>query len=187
MAKSASGEPPAWQRPPFERGNTAAVVHGAFSERRTGPVADQIATDLLADADTPGHLREPVFAAAVMAWAQAEAVCQLLREFVSGRPIEAAMTEVTSGTEDEERHGDSVSRKSRVRRIASALDALRKWEAHAANLRSRLGLDPMSAARVGKDLATSRYLGGATPLAGALDQIAARRAKALEAGGPDGV
>jgi hypothetical protein len=186
MAKSTNGDPPTWQRPPFERGHTASVVHGAWSERRVGPLTEQIAADLLADADTPAHLREPVFAAAVRGWARAEAMCQLLAQFLDGQSIEQALTEVTTEEQTEEREGKSAKRMTRGRRVASVLDASRRWEAHAANLRGKLGLDPVSAARVSKDLATSRYLDNATPLAQSLDQIAARRAKALGSGAADG-
>jgi hypothetical protein len=56
------------------------------------------------------------------------------------------------------------------------LEILRKYEAHAASLRSKLGLDPASAARVGRDLALTRRLNtDATPLAEALAKIQERR------------
>lgn len=162
------------------------MVHGATSERRVGPLAAQIAAGLLADAETPEHLREPVFSAAVQGWARAEAVCALLRDFLDGQDIEAALTETTKGAEKEEREGTTARRTSVTRRVTAALDASRRWEAHAANLRSKLGLDPVSAARVGRDLATSRYLQSATPLDAALDQIAERRRKALGPGAASG-
>jgi hypothetical protein len=174
------------QRPPFERGNTAAVVHGAFSERVTRPVAEQIAADLLADKDTPDHLREPLFEAAVMGWAQAEAVCRQLRAFVAGQSIEDAMTELSSEEEDEDRERGSARRRSSAKRTASALSFLVRWEAHAAMLRGKLGLDPASAARVGKDIAARRYLDAATPLDTALEQITANRRKALGIAGREG-
>jgi hypothetical protein len=170
------------QRPPFRDGNEAALTHGARSERRVGPLAAQIAAELLADPDTPTHLREPMFAMAVEAWARAEAICQLLRAFLDSKSIEDALTELTTETEDEDRDGGRTRRTSVARKVAAALDSSRRWEAHAANMRSKLGLDPATAAKVGRDLATSRYLEGATPLNSALDQIAAQRRKALTSG-----
>jgi hypothetical protein len=60
---------------------------------------------------------------------------------------------------------------------------LRKYESIAMNLRSKLGLDPASAARVGRDLAVARRLdAGATPLEDALAAIEERRALAAGSG-----
>ena len=72
-ADAADGWTPefAGQRAPFTGGNEAAVTHGAHSGRRAGPLAEQIARELLEDPETPPHVREPVFAAAVTAWARA--------------------------------------------------------------------------------------------------------------------
>jgi hypothetical protein len=62
------------------------------------------------------------------------------------------------------------------------VDQLRRAESIASSLRSKLGLDPASAARVGRDLALARHLSaGATPLDDALAEIERRRA--LSAGG----
>jgi hypothetical protein len=169
------------QRPPFRPGHTASMVHGATSERLIGPLAERIAADLLADKDTPDHLREPVFAPAVMAWARAEAVCQQLREFLDGQSIEEALTELTTIEEDEERDKTRARRTSTAKRVTAALDMSRRWEAHAMNLRRSLGLDPASAARVGRDVATRRFM-DATPLTAALEKIEAQRRAALEAG-----
>ena len=179
----AAGWEPAFpgQRPPFAPGNTAALVHGAASERLLGPPAEQIAADLLASDDTPGHLREPAFAAAVSAWSRAEAVCVRLRDFLDGQSLEEALTEVTSSEEDEESGKGYARRTSTARRVAAALDMSRRWEAHAANLRSKLGLDPASAARVGRDLSQSRWFQSATPLDKRLAEIEAQRQAAIPA------
>lgn len=185
MAGDTSGWTPAFpgQRPPFERGHTASVVHGAFSKRVTGPLAEQIAADLLASEDTPAHLHEPLFAASVMAWAQAEAVCQQLRAFVGGQDLEDSMAELATEEQDEVRDRSGTRRTSTARRVASALDQLRKWESLAASQRARLGLDPASAAKVGRDVAARRYLDGhSTPLDTALEKIDARRRQALNPG-----
>ncbi len=170
------------QRPPFQPGHTQSLVHGAYSERSVAGLAGQIAADLLASPDCPAHLHEPLFRSSVAAWSRAEAMVSLLWDYVSGQDVKAAITEVTTGieTEEAERKG-KVTRRSAAKRVTSALDQLRRYETHAANLRARLGLDPASAARIGRDLAARRYMdAGATPLDTAVAAIA--RQRAIEAG-----
>jgi len=173
------------QRPPSGEGNEAAVTHGATSERRVGPLAERIAHDLLTDPDVPPHIREPLFSASVQAWARAEAVCALLWVWLSERDIMAGLTAAATTTEEERQSKGRVDRKSVTRSVAPVIDTLRKYEVQAANLRARLGLDPASAARVGRDLALTRRLtAGATPLDDALAKIEEQRA--LTAGGGAG-
>lgn len=173
------------QRPPFTGGNEAAVTHGAHSERRVGPLAEQIARELLADPDTPPHVREPVFAAAVTAWARTEAVVRLLWAWLEERDILAALTDLTTEQEEQETRKGSATRKTTIRHIGSVLDTLRRYETLAASQRGKLGLDPASAARLGRDLAARRYLdANATPLAAALTAIEENR-RAIT-GGEDG-
>jgi len=173
------------QRPPFAPGNEDALVTGHRSERHVGPLAAQIAGDLLTDPDVPPHIREPMFAASVQAWARAEAVARLLWQWLEERDVMAGLTAAATTTEEETTSKGKVSRKSITRSVASVIDTLRRYEVHAANLRSKLGLDPASAARVGRDLALTRHMGaGATPLDDALAEIERRRA--LTAGGDDG-
>ena len=133
----------AGQRPPFSPGNEMAVKHGAKSPRKVDPIADALATELLAD-ETVAYLRAPRYAAAVQAWAQAEAKCGLISNWVDGMPIEQAAASKQGQT--------------------SPLELLRKWETTAQGHRSRLGLDPMSAARLGKDVAQGRQADAATEL-----------------------
>ena len=169
------------QRPPFKAGHTASTHTGYMSERRIEPLATQIAGALLADPDTPEHLREPIFTAAVQAWARAEATCQLLQAWLAERDITAALTDLETEKSDEEHTaGGKGSRKTVTRRLPSVLETARKYETLAAKLRSQLGIDPMSAARLGRDLAARRYM-DAAPLNAALDQIAKRRQE-LESG-----
>jgi len=170
------------QRPPFPPGNETAVTHGATSERHVGPLAAQIAQELLEDADTPDHLREPMFAASVHAWARAEAVCRLLWAWLEGRDIMAGLTAAATTTEEETHSKGKTNRRSVTRSVPAVMDMLRRYEVHAANLRSRLGLDPASAARVGRDLAVARHI-NATPLDAALEEMERRRA--LTAGNGD--
>jgi len=179
------GEPRGYSWPPFAAGNEAAVTHGANSERRVGPLAERIARELLEDPATPPHVREPVFAASVEAWAHTEAVVRLIRAWLAERDLMAGLAELTTTAEDEERGKVTTRRKSTTRHVGPVLEALRKYETLAANLRGRLGLDPASAARVARDLALTRRMGAAaTPLDAALAEIERRRA--LAEGGAGG-
>ncbi|GAA4040983.1 hypothetical protein GCM10023063_28390 [Arthrobacter methylotrophus] len=130
------------QRLPFQAGNELAVKHGAQS-RKVDPIAQALAVELLAD-DAVGYLRAPRYASAVQAWAVAEAKCALISQWVDTMPIEQAASSKQGQT--------------------SPLELLRKWETTAQNHRSRLGLDPMSAARLGKDVAQSKQADAATEL-----------------------
>lgn len=123
------------QRPPFTPGNDLAVKHGAGSPRKVDPIAAGIVIELLAD-ESVSYLRAPRFGAAVQAWATAEAKCGLISNWVETMPIEEAAASKPGQT--------------------SPLELLRKWEATAQTHRSRLGLDPMSAARLGKDIAQTK-------------------------------
>lgn len=123
------------QRPPFAPGNEMAVKHGAGSPRKVDPISAELVQELLAD-ETVSYLRAPRFNAAVQAWATAEAKCGLISNWVEGMTIEEAACSKPGQT--------------------SPLELLRKWEATAQTHRARLGLDPMSAARLGKDIAQTK-------------------------------
>lgn len=120
----------AWQRPPFEPGNTLAVTHGANSPRAVEARAQQLVADVAA--------LDPVWlaavdAAAVQAWAWAEARCQLYRGWLAGRDLVQ---------EDGEPWPAEI--------------ALQRWERRAADARSALGFDPLSRSRLTKDTAIAR-------------------------------
>lgn len=123
------------QRPPFQPGNKLAVTHGAFSPSRTDPIAHGFINELVADPAT-AYLGQPRFSAALWHWASAQAKVQLLEEWVAGMDIQDAA--------DSERGKTSV------------LELLRKWIATAQTQAARLGLDPLSAARLGKDVASTQ-------------------------------
>lgn len=149
------------QHPDFGAGNSVAVTHGATSPRRLLPLAEAFAAALLADGETPAYLKDPLYARAVMGWARAEAVVDLLSEWLSGQDLEAGLTEVTRSAETEDRdggrdEGGRVTRKSVSRRTAGVLEQLRKHEVLAMNLRAQLGLSPLSRARLGKDVAAQK-------------------------------
>lgn len=142
--------------PPFEPGNEVATRHGAHSERHVGPLADRIAAALLADPDTPRYVLEPSYAAAVRAWSRSEAVVQLLWNWLAEHDLDAAMTDLTSTDEDSVISKGRASKQTTSKRIESVLTQLHRHEVRAATLRARLGLDPLSRARLGKDVAAQR-------------------------------
>lgn len=125
-----SGVPARGSWPPFEDGNLAAVRHGAYSPRQVSALAAEIVERVALDA----YLREPRYAAALWAWASAEARCQLLREYL-----------------DEQ---GPLDPKGRPR---PAVDALIRFERLAGEQRQRLGLDPLSRARLGRDVTAATF------------------------------
>ncbi len=145
------------QRPPFPAGNQTAASHGAFSPRRVGPVAERIREDLLASEDCPGWLHEERFAAGLEAWSQAEAMAQLIREWIDGQDLDEALSEITTADEDETRPAPGgVRRTLRQRRRAPALEALAKWMTRAQSLRNDLGLTPKAYASMARDVSLIR-------------------------------
>lgn len=117
-------------------GNTIALRHGAYSPRKVDPLArelvEQVTGELewLTDADAP----------AVWAWARAEAQVQLLTEYLM---TAAEITEDGVGDLDAER-------------VRSAYLLLHRAEARAQTGRTRLGLDPLSRAKLGRDVAAGK-------------------------------
>lgn len=150
------------QRRPFEAGNLAAVRHGAFSKQLTGPLAEAIAAEQLARDDCPSYLRDPSYAAAVMAWAYAEAEVRKLRERrdqldeLAGS-MDASLTEVTTTEETETRLAPgALTRTGVVRQREALANALHRSEGRARMLRNDLGLSPLSRARLGRDVLGAR-------------------------------
>jgi hypothetical protein len=107
--------------------------HGAYSPRRVDPLAVELVEGVLAD-DVVSFLRQPAYRSALWAWGRAEARVQLLAEHLG----------------DHETNG--------CRSCAKCVrwdEQLRKWESAAATQRARLGLDPLSRARLGRDVAAA--------------------------------
>lgn len=152
MADDARG----YSWPPFEPGNEVATRHGANSERHVVPLAERIAKELLTAATTPEYLREPSYAAVVRAWSRAEAVVELLWRWLGEHDLDDALTDLTTTDEDTELSKGSASKHTTSRHVESVLVQLHRHEVRAMNLRSRLGLDPLSRARLGKDVAAQR-------------------------------
>lgn len=123
--------------PPFEPGNTAAVRHGAYSRRVVLPRAQEILTAALEDPAMPDHVRSAGFAAAAQAWAEAEAVAELVLQWAVAQmengDVGAMMTPPLPGTK-------------------APIEVWRAVHAHAANLRAKLGLDPVSYSKIARDL-----------------------------------
>jgi Phage terminase, small subunit len=110
-------------------GNTIALKHGAWSPRKIDPLAAEIIEQVTNDLEWLRPCDRP----ALHAWARAEARIQLLSEFLAER-------------------GDLDDDGS----VRPAADLLTRLETQAAGLRSRLGLDPLSRARLGRDVAASQ-------------------------------
>ena len=115
---------------PATKGNLLAVSHGAQSPR----LVRQDAAELLAEvqAEEPSWLGQ-VDRAALDAWLYAEATCRRLREWLGD-------------------HGH-IEEDGKPR---AASQLLLQWERRAADQRSRLGFDPLSRARLGRDTAVAQ-------------------------------
>jgi hypothetical protein len=109
------------------------MVHGAYSDRVAGARAEVLMTSVLEDAECPDHLRSPMFRFTLGAWCRAESVASVLYEYIMTLSTEEMMTPRLAGTR-------------------APVDLWKAADAHAANLRSKLGLDPVSYARIAKDL-----------------------------------
>ncbi|MGH3254839.1 MAG: hypothetical protein ACRDOU_05420 [Streptosporangiaceae bacterium] len=146
-----------WDRrhPDFEPGNSVALRHGAYSERLIAPGAEALKRELLADPDLPAYLRLPQFSHAVDAYCRVQWRCMQLDEYIGQLTFEETLTDRTELDETEERDGGSLVRHSVNKRLESAQEISRRWEALAANLRSKLGLDPAAAAKLGRNLAAA--------------------------------
>jgi hypothetical protein len=146
---------PAWQRPPFESGNTAALVSGGRSPRVYGLLAQQLAAGLAEDRPDLGHYPE-----AVAAWATAEAQAALFRR---------RLDEVGALDDDGNPRG-------------GLLGWLSRTEAAAARHRAALGLDPRAEAVLTRDRAAAAALASAVDL-GALAARGRAALDAREAAG----
>lgn len=111
---------------PFKPGHTLSMRHGAYSPRRVDPVAAELVEYAV---EVAPYLADPGYALALHAWADAEARAQLLRAYV-------------------DEHG-LLDEKGRPR---PCVGDLHRFERRAAEARTRLGLDPLSRAKLGKDV-----------------------------------
>jgi hypothetical protein len=110
------------RHPDFPEGNTAAIKHGATSERRWRPVAEQLAAEIVEDAP---WLNRPAFRHALAAWAACEAQLRLVDEWI-----------------------DEVGPLTAKGGPRAAMVLSDRLHARAASLRARLGLDPAAMAKL---------------------------------------
>lgn len=156
---------PTWQRPAFEPGNQVSVgnigprTHGAYSARVVDPLVAQLVSDVLA-LDSVAWLRESAYRPAVEAWARAEAKVQTISVYLERQEEDGLLD---------------------VPKVEAALNLLARFEKQAESARTRLGLDPLSRARLGKDVAQTR----AADAARVLTEMREEQEKATTHGGTD--
>lgn len=126
-----------WQRPPFRPGHELSMKHGAYSPRRFEPLAEELVERTVTAASAPSSstpwLVEPSYRPALWAWARCEAQAQLLTEWLLD-------------------HGGAIDEDGQVQGAAALLERV---ERRGITLRSRLGLDPVSRARLSSDVASA--------------------------------
>jgi hypothetical protein len=172
------------QRPPFRPGHELSLVHGARSPKQIAPLAAEYKRQLLDDPDCPPYLlNDKSYEPVIDQWAWARGQVHLLREYVDEHGIVAALTDYEEHEETEKRTKGKTTRAGASRHVRGALDELHRAETRLANLGGRLGLDPLSRARIGRDLSQSRFYANATPLDTALAEMERRRE--LTAGSTD--
>jgi hypothetical protein len=125
----------AGQRPPFQPGNQLAIKHGANSPYRVDPLAHQFRDEILSSPDMQ-YLTKPQYAATFWSYCRTAARVQLLEDYVDAM----SMTEATRSDKGQ----------------TSALELLRKWTATLITLAARMGLDPLSYAKLGKDVVSTQ-------------------------------
>jgi hypothetical protein len=145
------------QRPPFTPGNEAALIHGARSPAKIGPLAAEIRAELLTHPECPAYLRDPGWRYTLESWSEARAELVLLRAWRDRMTTEESATELvlTDETEDRPTPGRAKKR-GRSQRIESVLAMIDRAERRAERLGAKLGLDPLSRARLGKDVSAAR-------------------------------
>lgn len=126
MHRPAGGGSPA----PAQPGNLMALKHGALAARVVEPVARELVEMAVAEAP---YLQDASYRPAVESWATAEAKARLLDAYLQRVGVLDA---------------DGQPR--------PALDALRMWEKRASEERARLGLDPLSRAKLSRDVTASQ-------------------------------
>jgi hypothetical protein len=130
------------QRAPFQPGHELSLQHGAYSPRVIEPVANGIVEQLLAD-DQVAYLRVPAYRVSLWRYATAQARADLLHAFLIA-------------------HGDECQG---CERCVGLEERWRILSTTAGKTAQRLGLDPLSRARLGKDVAQGRAADAAAIMA----------------------
>lgn len=115
---------------PFVAGNFKAKKHGAHSDRIITPIAAALANQLMTDLP---YLQDPTYREALLDYARTVARVEVLEQWL-----------------DENGEVDAEGK------VAPAATYLLRVRAHAAQMASRLGLDPLSRARLGKDTTAAK-------------------------------
>lgn len=145
---------------PFAPGHTKSLQHGAYSERRVAPVAQEILDEARRSPDWPGYLNDESYAAALVNWARSEAMTQLLFDYLAEMGIVAGLTDV--GEEEVTETREQYLAKGKTRRVtkskrtAAAIDLWRKVSTLAMTQRDKLGLSPLARSRIGRDVAMAQ-------------------------------
>lgn len=124
---------------PFQPGNQVALTHGAYSDRLIAPRAREIAQGMQEAGELPDYLAQPRYRGAVMDLATALARRERLEVWLEATAAEGVPPELSENGE-----------------VRSAAAFLAKVERSIERLRDRLGLSPLAAARLGKDVATQQ-------------------------------
>lgn len=141
---------------PFQPGNEHGLVHGAQAPAHVNPLAQVMIGWLMSLPDMP-WLAEARYQPTIVAWADAESRCQLLRAYADQITAREGITETVRGTEKEDRPAPgAVKRTIRHRKILAPLQMLDRLEGRALALRKELGLTPMSAAKLGATVAGAK-------------------------------
>lgn len=128
------------QRPPFQPGHTLSpTTHGAYSPRRVEPLAKDLVDLLLDDPSVPAHAKAAAYRLELWALARSTAQSQLIEEWLASQATEKHPL----GNLDDES-------------VRAAYLLLHRAETRAASSRSRLGLTPVAAARLGKNVAQAQ-------------------------------
>jgi hypothetical protein len=124
---------------PFERGNGAAVKHGAYSMMRLNPRAAQLADELRELCPSYASSDEPAIAVLGVALAQVEVANLVLSEATNRR-----VKRLREGKRE------TASERDELRRLTSDC---RGWINSCRRLLGDLGLNPTSRAALARDLA----------------------------------
>lgn len=139
LARDASGQPArGYSWPPAEPGNQLALKSGAWSPRHVDPKAQELLEEVAAD-PAVSYLAQPAYAATLRSWAVAQSRAELFGAWVFAQPLEAQVKPPRGGAR-------------------SPVELWLQFVKTAANLADKLGLTPLSRARLGRDVATAEAM-----------------------------